>query len=149
MRQTTSPASESWMVPDPTTDILFEPEMDSCPTQNVGCQNTKQSTEDSSKDTTNTLLDFYYKFFHNPHPYLLPRRRFDVLLRTNRSSIEHLLVVMEFIASTYALQGQSAEMKQRAIDTMLRNDMPLTGFTVQALLLLAISVHCCNGFQLN
>jgi hypothetical protein len=31
---------------------------------------------------------------------------------------------------------------------MSRHDLPLTGFSVQALLILAISVHCCNGFEL-
>ncbi|KAG0647330.1 hypothetical protein D0Z07_7331 [Hyphodiscus hymeniophilus] len=31
---------------------------------------------------------------------------------------------------------------------MSRQDLPLNGFTVQALLLLAISIHCNNGFEL-
>jgi hypothetical protein len=55
---------------------------------------------------------------------------------------------MEFVASTFTPEGQSAQLKERAIDTMSRHALPLTGFTVQALLLLAISVHCSNGFEL-
>lgn len=111
-------------------------------------QEPEQLAPDSSYDNTRRYLDLYYTFFHPAHPYLLPRRRFDAHLRTNRSQIEHLLIVLEFIASAYAPEGQSEPLKQRAIDTLSHPDLPFTGFTVQALILLAISVHCCNGFDL-
>jgi len=31
--------------------------------------------------------------------------------------------------------------------TLFRPDLPLTGFTVQALLLLSVASHCCSNFQ--
>lgn len=111
-------------------------------------QRSEQSVPNVSHNSTTTYLDLYYTYFHHAHPYLLPRRRFDAYIQTHRNQLEDLLAVLEFIASTYTLEGQSLPLKQRAITTMSQNDLPLTGFTVQALILLSISVHCCNGFEL-
>ena len=134
------------MTPTSTPVVVEVPQL-----QSLGCQKGQRSRESPptcSRSKIGTYLDLYYSYFHPAHPYLLPRRRFDDHLWTNRSQLEDLLVVLEFIASTYSPDGQSAPLKQRAIDTLSRHNLPLTGFTVQALVLLAITVHCCNGFDL-
>lgn len=149
--QTGTPIIRSSTVLGPETRISSLKMLNIRQTQILGSQRnpiSRQSNSDSPEDSTRTHLDLYYTFFHHAHPYVLPRRQFDVFLQTNRSQVEDLLIVMQFIASTYTSQGQSAELKQQAVDRLSRDDLPFTGFTVQALLLLAISVHCCNSFQL-
>jgi hypothetical protein len=147
--QTTSVVTRSLPPQNPATETPRV--MDVPQSQISGCQSSersKQSAQNHCHNSSTVYLDLYYNFFHHAHPYVLPRRRFDTYLRTNRSQVGDLLVVLEFIASTYTPEGQNAQLKKQAIDTMSRHDLPLTGFTVQALLLLAISVHCCNGFEI-
>ena len=126
-------------------------EIDVLAPETLGYQESQRSTQtvpESSENSTATLLELYFTFFHYAHPYIPPRRAFHLLLQTKKSFLENLLLVMEFIASTYTTEGQSPVLKQRAIDAMSRNDLPKTGFTVQALLLLSSALHCCSGFEL-
>jgi len=66
---------------------------------------------------------------------------------SHKDQIQELLAVMEFVGSTYAPEGQSQYLRQRAIGIIYRPDLRKDAFTVQALLLLAVGVHCCSNFQ--
>ena len=151
IHQTTSPVAQNLPLERLAAETSPSREIDVPRSQVAGCQSNQKSEQQSPispKNSTSIYLDLYYTFFHHAHPYILPRKRFNVYLETNRVLLTDLLVVLEFIASTFSPEGQSADLKEHAINTMSRHDLPLTGFTVQALLLLAISVHCCNGFEL-
>jgi hypothetical protein len=93
-------------------------------------------------------LNLYYTFFHNAHPWVLPRRRLNRMIKSHKEQIQGLLTVMEFIGSTYTSEGQSSYLRQRALDAMSEPELPKTPFTTQALLILAVGVHCCSDFSL-
>lgn len=97
-------------------------------------------------DDSSKLLDLYYASFHDAHPIVLPRRFLNQRLQTNRSSLRHLLPVMEFIGSLFAQSSAKEVLRARAEFTLLPDNLPVTGFTVQSLLLFAIAVHGCNEF---
>ena len=150
--QTTSPTARSRSLEHPAAETSPSSGIDVLQSQGMrynSSQASQHSSPISPRNGTRTYLDLYYTFFHPAHPYVLPQRRLNLYLETSGGILlTDLLVVLEFIASTYSPEGQSADLKERAISTMSRNDLPSTGFTVQALLLLAISVHCCSGFEL-
>lgn len=93
-------------------------------------------------------LGLYYTFFHNAHPWVLPRPRLEQLIQTHREQVQGLLTVIDFIGSTFGSKGQSGRLREIAISTMTAQDVPKSAFTVQALLILAVGVHCCTDFQL-
>lgn len=100
----------------------------------------------SDLDDSSKFLDLYYASFHDAHPIVLPRKFLNQRLQTNRSSLRHLLPVMEFVGSLFA-QGSAKEvLRARADFTLLTDNLPATGFTVQSLLIFAIAVHACNEF---
>ena len=92
-------------------------------------------------------LDLYYTYFHNAHPIVLPRHFFNHRLETNRYSLRHLLPVMEFIGSLFTTKTIKDDLRSRVESILLLNNLPETGFTVQALLILAIAVQSCNEFS--
>lgn len=69
-------------------------------------------------------------------------------MKTDRNQVQGLLTVMDFIGSTFTTEGQSDSLRERAVSTMSVPSLPKTAFTVQALLILSVGVHCCTDFQL-
>lgn len=98
-------------------------------------------TEDSSK-----LLDLYYAFFHDAHPYVLPQKFLNQRLKTDSASLEQVLPVLEFIGSLFAHSSAKKAMQERAGSILLADSLPDNGFSVQALLGFAIAVHSCDEF---
>lgn len=92
------------------------------------------------------LIDIYYASFHDAHPFVLPHRFLTQRLQTNSASLHHLLHVMEFIGSLFDHSAPKRVLRACAEDALLPDDLPATGFTVQALLIFAIAVHSCNEF---
>lgn len=93
-------------------------------------------------------ISLYYTFFQNAHPWVVPRPRLERLMNSNRSQVQGLLTVMDFIGSTFTAEGQSSYLRDKAISLMCAPGLPKTAFTVQALLILTVGVHCCTDFQL-
>ncbi|ESZ96962.1 hypothetical protein SBOR_2644 [Sclerotinia borealis F-4128] len=87
------------------------------------------------------LIDLYYNFFHRAHPYIIPKGRFLSKLKTDPDSLNNLLPVMQYIGSLYAPDLQSAEFRAIAFSQLDVPSLPQSGFSVQALLLLAIATH--------
>jgi hypothetical protein len=104
------------------------------------------SSSTSEPDDPSKLLNLYYTSFHDAHPVVLPRRFLNQRLETNRSSLQHLLPAMEFIGSLFAPSAAEEVLRARAERALLPDNLPATGFTVQALLIFAIAVHACNEF---
>jgi hypothetical protein len=100
------------------------------------------SASDSSK-----LLDLYYASFHESHPIILPFKFFHQRLETNRQSLLQLLPVMEFIGSLFEPKVSKEELRLRVENMLQSDDLPETGFTVQALQLYAIAIHSCDEFE--
>ncbi|TAQ84187.1 hypothetical protein B7494_g7482 [Chlorociboria aeruginascens] len=91
---------------------------------------------------TRRLLDLYYNFFHKSHPFVLPRYNFMARLESDPESLQYLLPVMQYVGSLFASDIPSAGLRDIALNQLNLPDMPLNGFTVQTLLLLAIATHC-------
>lgn len=105
---------------------------------------------DCRDPSTAQMLDLYYKFFHPAHPFILPRYWLNHQSKTDPSSIQHLLLVLEYIGSLYTSPSKPSKTSQlldRAFAALNNPDIPINGFTVQAKLLLAIVIHCSNDFD--
>ncbi|KIN00207.1 hypothetical protein OIDMADRAFT_164438 [Oidiodendron maius Zn] len=98
------------------------------------------------EDSTN-LLDLYYASFHDSHPIILPRKFFEQRLQTNRHSLVQLLLVMEFIGSLFASKASKEDSRLQVENMLQSDDLPESGFTVQALQLYAIAIHSCDEFE--
>ena len=90
----------------------------------------------------NETLLMPISFFHKAHPYLLPQYHFRNRLHSDPESLKHLLPVMQYVGSLYALEVSSIELHAAAMSQLDVPNLPPNGFTVQMLLLTAIAVHC-------
>ncbi|KFY14410.1 hypothetical protein V492_02632 [Pseudogymnoascus sp. VKM F-4246] len=100
----------------------------------------------SEPESSSKLLDMYYDFFHDAHPYVLPRKFLDRRLQLDSASLRHILPVLEFIGSLFARSPNKKAMQERAESLLLVDFLPANGFSVQALLSFAIAVHSCDEF---
>ncbi|KAF7960665.1 hypothetical protein EAE96_000339 [Botrytis aclada] len=87
------------------------------------------------------LIDLYYNFFHKAHPYIMPKPHFLSRLESDSDSLNSLMSVMQYIGSLYAPDLPSAEFRAIAVSQLDLVNLPQNGFSVQTLLLLAITVH--------
>ncbi|OBT42480.1 hypothetical protein VE00_07952 [Pseudogymnoascus sp. WSF 3629] len=97
-------------------------------------------------ETSSKLLDLYYAFFHDAHPYVLPRKFLNQRLQTDSASLQHVLPVLEFIGSLFDQGSDKSSMQERAENPLLVDSLPTNGFSVQALLTCAIALHSCDEF---
>lgn len=104
------------------------------------------SSAASEPDYPTKFLDHYYNSFHDAHPIVLPHKFFKQRLETNRTSLRHLLPVMEFIGSLFGTDSEKEIQRARAESILSSDNLPTTGFTVQALLIFSIAVHASNEF---
>lgn len=80
-------------------------------------------------------------FFHKAHPYVLPRYYFLARRDSDPDSLRYLLPMMQYVGSLYAQDFSSSELRAIAFNQLDMPGIPPNGFTVQALLLMAISMH--------
>jgi hypothetical protein len=112
------------------------------------CRSTSQNSDARCEGSSLKMLELYYKFFHNAHPFTLPRQYLIKRLHTDNDSLQHLLPVMRYIGSLIApTTAPSESFRLLARDILPARSLPLNGFSVQSLLLLAIVEHCTNRFD--
>ncbi|KAL4995356.1 hypothetical protein BDV10DRAFT_134486 [Aspergillus recurvatus] len=92
------------------------------------------------------LLAQYYSFFHAAHPCVLPQWALRQRLAHNGRDLQALVLVVQFIGSVYAKSSFSASLKveAEAAVSSIGTNSPITGFDVQAVLLLSIAVYWAN-----
>jgi hypothetical protein len=95
------------------------------------------------------LLDLYYENFHDAHPYILPRAQLKIHLETNPHSLRFLIPVLEYVGSVYLADGSSDILRQVAHAALIDGTLPYDGFSVQALLIFALAVHCCDEYDIG
>ncbi|KAK1239846.1 hypothetical protein MKX08_007288 [Trichoderma sp. CBMAI-0020] len=85
-------------------------------------------------------VDGFYKFFFPSHPFVLPRVHLKQQFESNPDFSGQLFLMITFIGSLYIHDPQSIEYKNQAEESF---DLVLSpnGFTVQALLLLALTLE--------
>lgn len=91
--------------------------------------------------SSSRLLDIYYEFFHNAHPFVLPRHFISQRSPASSPILEALLAVMQFIGAIYAPWTTSDIYRTRAEKALFGSMLEETGFHVQALLLYSIAQH--------
>lgn len=90
---------------------------------------------------TSTVGAFLH-YFYDTHPFLLPKPRLIQLLKERRVPLLELAI--QYIGSCF-LPNAPTEMYKEALNRTLANqNIPKDGYTVQALVLYAISLHATN-----
>jgi hypothetical protein len=98
-------------------------------------------TEDGS------FISRYFELFHNAPPIVLPHRKFLERIQSDSDSLEYLLPVLKYIGALYTPGTQTDILRQFAHDRLSCADIPSNGFTVQALLLFAVAIHCSDEYK--
>lgn len=85
-------------------------------------------------------VDGFYKLFFPGHPFILPRVHLKQQFESNPDFSGQLFLMVTFIGSLYIHDPQSIEYKKQAEESF---DLALSpnGFTVQALLLLSLTLE--------
>ncbi|CAJ0545415.1 Ff.00g088880.m01.CDS01 [Fusarium sp. VM40] len=89
-------------------------------------------------------IDLYYDHFHVAHPWLPPREALDHYWNTDQDGLQFLMVTVHYIGSLYSEPRGNADLQRRA-DHMSRQSLPLTVWSVQALLSLSIAAFGGHG----
>ncbi|OJJ43879.1 hypothetical protein ASPZODRAFT_19180 [Penicilliopsis zonata CBS 506.65] len=90
------------------------------------------------------LIQLYYQNFHPSHPFLLPRKALLSLLNTHVPP--YLLAIIRYVGAHHQHDSGLHPILPEAADTALHACSLATGFTVQGMLLLAITEHA-HGYE--
>ncbi|TVY65503.1 hypothetical protein LSUE1_G007116 [Lachnellula suecica] len=123
-------------------DSIFS---DDSPKENTHSEATSIDTRD--RLGTDQLLESYYDFFHDAHPIALPRKKLISQLHTDPGSLDYLFPVLEYIGSLYTSTIDSDVFRNIAHEKLYSNNLPSTGFSVQALLLFSLAIHCSDEYK--
>ncbi|KFY69115.1 hypothetical protein V496_00494 [Pseudogymnoascus sp. VKM F-4515 (FW-2607)] len=132
----------------PSTGSSLDLRMSPIDLSPVGTTNGTTAGPVPESESSSKLLDFYYDFFHDAHPYVLPQKFFNQRLQTDSASLENILPVMEFIGSLFAKSSAKRAMQDRAERLLMSESLPTNGFSVQALLTFSAAVHSCDEFTI-
>jgi hypothetical protein len=127
-------------------DLDFDHEPHTMPT--VGRSSASISDASPGPKRYSKMLNTYYASFHRAHPVVLPSHAMKQRLHNNEQSIRHLLPTMQFIASLYEADPLNTSEDRPSIEDIVSSieSPPSDGFTVQALLLVAIATHSNDDF---
>jgi hypothetical protein len=92
------------------------------------------------------LVELYYKFFHDAHPFVLPRTALMDRRKYDSSTMQPLMLSMQFVGSIY-IDNTDPEVRRKAFQAVFESNSQPNGFLVQASLLLAIALHCKNELE--
>jgi len=138
-RVTAVTASKSSTISPPGPDSIFS---DVSQNENAGSEATSTGHAE-----TDQLIDSYYEFFHNAHPLALPRRKLIARLQTDPGSLEYVTPVLEYIGAIYTTGADSTTYRQLAHQRLYSDDLPSTPFSVQALVLFSLAIHCSDEYK--
>ena len=109
--------------------------------------NSSETYSAESQDSE-SLINRYYEYFHNAHPMILPRRFLLSRRHRDAESLDFLLPVLEYIGAIYTPDVLTEPFLQRVRDKLNSSNLPPNGFSVQALTLLSIGLHCSDEYKL-
>ncbi len=96
-------------------------------------------------DVKNRCLEAFFHFFSQAHPFVLPKLYFTQMLKIK--SLSHLEAAMRYVGSYYVKSAPTELIAQEARQLLSRPDCVRDGFTVQAMLLLAIGLDGNTEFD--
>ncbi|TVY32072.1 hypothetical protein LOCC1_G008423 [Lachnellula occidentalis] len=103
--------------------------------------------ESTGRAETDQLLESYYDFFHDAHPVALPRKKLLSRMQTDPGTLELLIPVIEYIGAIYTTGACTATFRQKAHEKLTASEIPFDGFSVQALALFSIAIHCSDEYK--
>jgi hypothetical protein len=92
------------------------------------------------------LVNLYYKFFHDAHPFILPKAVFMDRWKSDNSTMRPLMLAIQFVGSIYADRARP-EIRSKAFQAVTESNGNPNGYLVQANLLLAIALHCNDELE--
>lgn len=123
--------------PDDADPFLLEPAEIASLMPTLAYKASASVLEQTSVFALNPRLDAFYAWFFPCHPFVLPRAK---LLAQDDSALSVLVPAIELIGSHYAGSTTTEEQKLLLLQ-LLSGPLAETGFTVQALLLLALTLE--------
>ncbi|KAL5050931.1 hypothetical protein BDW71DRAFT_80390 [Aspergillus fruticulosus] len=151
--------------PDTSEQLYLQPQQSLAPTTSVRrpASAPDDEPEQSNSEPTSACMSLnndslsdpslneqflaqYYSFFHSAHPCVLPQWALKSRLANNGRDLQTLVVVVQFIGSVYAKSSFSASLKveAEAAVSKIGANCRITGFDVQAILLLSIAIYWAN-----
>ncbi|KAL4868433.1 hypothetical protein BDV12DRAFT_103184 [Aspergillus spectabilis] len=109
---------------------------------------TSTSNSDSLGDSSlsEQFFNHYYSFFHSAHPCVLPLWALKRQLANDPRPLQALVSVVQYIGSIFAKSVLTPSTKleaEQAVSSIGTNG-PITGFDVQAVLLVSIAIYWQN-----
>lgn len=92
------------------------------------------------------LIDLYYKFFHDAHPFIVPKTVFMDRWRYDSSTMEPLMLAIQFVGSIYT-NSTGLEVRSKAFRAVFESNSHSNGYLVQAHLLLTIALYCNDEIE--
>ncbi|KAH7027637.1 uncharacterized protein B0I36DRAFT_141218 [Microdochium trichocladiopsis] len=83
------------------------------------------------------LIDLFYRYLHPSHPFLPPKKFFNIFFDADSDSYQFLLGAIKFCGSKFAGESASEQLRESAF-TAACGPLPMTPQSVQGLLLLSI-----------
>ncbi|TVY43791.1 hypothetical protein LSUB1_G003475 [Lachnellula subtilissima] len=105
------------------------------------------NVESTGRVETDQLLESYYDFFHDAHPVALPRKKLLSRMQNDPGTLELLIPVLEYIGAIYTPGVCTATFRQKAHEKLTASEIPFSGYSVQALALFAIAIHCSDEYK--
>jgi hypothetical protein len=96
-------------------------------------------------DLKNRCLEAFFHFFSLAHPFVLPKLYLAQMLRIK--PLSHLEAAMRYVGGHYIKAAPTELFAQEAAQLLSRHDCVRDGFTVQAMLLLAIGLDGNTEFD--
>jgi hypothetical protein len=100
----------------------------------------------SDSSLSEQFFSQYYSYFHAAQPCVLPLWALKQRIATEGRPLQTLVSVIQYIGSVFAKSVISASMKVEAEQAVasIGVNAPVTGFDVQALILLSIAIYWAN-----
>lgn len=134
------------VIPDITSRTAALPQVTETTLHTDSSQSTDIRTVRTAEDASR-CLDLYYERFHPSHPIVIPQHHMKLRMQNSKDSVRELILVMESIGAVYQAGGSLDSKLGRLYDT-LSVDLHRTGFSVQALLLYAVTMHYFDDHEL-
>ncbi|KAL4879892.1 hypothetical protein BJY04DRAFT_219697 [Aspergillus karnatakaensis] len=128
-------------IPPPREDSAEDSRSTSEPAMSIA---TSDTLSDSS--LSEQFFNQYYSFFHSAHPCVLPLWALKQRIAADARPLQAIIAVVQYIGSVYAKSTLLPSMKADAEQAVaaLGATGPITGFDVQAVLLLSIATYWQN-----
>ncbi|KAF1973634.1 hypothetical protein BU23DRAFT_553942 [Bimuria novae-zelandiae CBS 107.79] len=89
-----------------------------------------------------TPIQAFYHYFHNSHPFCLPQPQLIQLFKQRRAPL--LEYAVQYIGSCFLAEVPTDMYKEALNRTIDSGQFPRDGFSLQALILYSIGLHCQN-----